>query len=384
MSPFSKKYLTITCLIILSVAGLTITDSDITIFDLKANYPNALFKSVSPQKFLILREQFFGPKSEHPAKYQPKTYHIKNALKQIKPRPYSDPWIDSSESESLPDRALGPKANDSSELNTDTTGGKTEQQDNEANSSSPQDSAYTEFLKAEGGEKSQTSPADRTHTYFASFITDVSNTNADLDELAVVIFVAVGIVVVGAFIITAGKVIYDIIFKRKYFPLWREIGLSGMISGETINRNKSSTYLEETDFLSILFGLGLEKELLGIGVRAELGYIHLRIENELDPKEFFNAKGFYFLFGPIMRFGDKKPFSLNLEFLNGTSNDTSIGWLSKAMISGRIKTRRHLYYGLQIGAIYMKLSQLDGLLIKNREINREFNLLMGIETGYEF
>jgi hypothetical protein len=379
----------------------SISQTHLTVTELKSRYPKARFKQVSPREYRSLKHRFLNGTAPVFLASQTALPQEKLSASAAKSESLKKSKIDTIQTGSLindtvsqdtasdslaSDTAYGDSLLDSLALdsaNRDTISRDT-LSDSIAIQSSERDSIYHALEDSAMQGEPPPPPPDKSTIYMAEFVSDIAETGDDLDELAIIIYVAVGIIVVGAFIVTGAKVIYELIFEKKSFPIWRELGVSGIISGNTINDEESSSNLQGTDLASVHFSLGLQKKRLGIGISVEGGYASLRVRKNLKPDELFDANGFFFLFGPVMQFGNKEPFYLHLEFLNGTSSQTSIKWISKATVSARTKVSQNVFLGLQVGALYVRLSQLDGLLIKSWEINDEFSLLLGLEGGYGF
>ncbi|MFC1584682.1 hypothetical protein ACFL5V_03940 [Fibrobacterota bacterium] len=234
------------------------------------------------------------------------------------------------------------------------------------------------------GKKDTVRMDPRTEGYIMGFAEDMTKTGTDWDEFATVLYVAVGVVVVAALIITGGKIVYDIIMKHERFDLWKEAGVRYGYSGNHIKEEEGAGYYGNSHFLGGRFSMGLTRRYLGLGVTAETGYVNLTVENEYNPLEFFNSRGMYWLFGPLVRYTTRQSVSWNLELLNGTSNRRSVGWISKARCFAQVDVNRYLFWGLHLGALFVDLRELEGLLIQDGDFNDKFSMLFGIETGVRF
>ncbi len=229
---------------------------------------------------------------------------------------------------------------------------------------------------------------ERVHGYFQNFFLDFSNANWggkwDGADWAAVIYVVVGVVVVGAFIVYGVHTIYEIVTNSEGDPIFKEIGLRYSYSGKQWSDGGPPLY-RNANLMGIRLAMGLDRHGMGLGVAVEGGYIDLSLQNTDIPTEAFHFQGGYMVAGPIVRFGNNKPASLTFEFLNGASNQPSIGWISKSRmaVQGRVNNSG-LLLGAHLGAVFYDLKFYDGLIQHRGQFNRDLSLVMGIDTGWEF
>jgi hypothetical protein len=205
------------------------------------------------------------------------------------------------------------------------------------------------------------------------------------DEWAAVIYVVIGVVVVGAFVIYGVQTLAELALNKDDAPLFVETGLRLSYSGKAFGDPNGNGELYRDAYLAGLrFAIGFDRPGMGIGLAAEGGYIDVFLRSLSDPTRTFDFKGGYLVAGPMVRFGHNDPWSMSLEFLNGTSNHASIGWISKSRMAVQYKVAEHLLLGGQLGAVFYDLNFFDGLGLREGNFNRDLSLVYGLETGWEF
>ncbi len=250
------------------------------------------------------------------------------------------------------------------------------------------DSAFTANESANKSEADASATKERVHGYFQNFFLDFSNANWggkwDGADWAAVIYVVVGVVVVGAFIVYGVHTIYEIVTNSEGDPIFKEIGLRYSYSGKQWSDGGPPLY-RNANLMGIRLAMGLDRHGMGLGVAVEGGYIDLSLRNTDIPTEAFHFQGGYMVAGPIVRFGNNKPASLTFEFLNGASNQPSIGWISKSRMAVQSRVNNSgLLLGAHLGAVFYDLKFYDGLIQHRGQFNRDLSLVMGIDTGWEF
>ena len=228
--------------------------------------------------------------------------------------------------------------------------------------------------------------AERTRSYLGDFFLDIQDGNWDWDgdDWAAVIYVAVGFVVVGAFILYGGQTLYELITNKNEDPVFQEAGLRYSYSGKTWSGGGPPLY-RNANLIGGRYAIGLDRGGMGMGLTVEGGYIDLSLRDTDNPARAFEFQGGYAVAGPLIRFGNNRPGSISFEFLNGASDHPSIGWISKSRISveGRIG-RTGLLVGGHVGAVFYDLKFYDGLAQRRGSFNRDLSLVLGLDTGWEF
>ncbi|MEO6098661.1 MAG: hypothetical protein ABIW76_24500 [Fibrobacteria bacterium] len=225
--------------------------------------------------------------------------------------------------------------------------------------------------------------------WFVNLFTDMRDGHGDGgwngDDWAAVIFVVIGVVVVGAFVIYGVQTLAELAINKDGYPIFMEAGLRLSYSGKAYQDPNGNGDLYRDAYLAGLrYAIGFDRPGMGIGIAVEGGYIDVFLKGLDDPAKTFDFKGGYLVAGPMLRFGDNKPWSFSLEFLNGTSNHASIGWISKSRMTLQAKVARHTLVGAHLGAVFYDLHFLDGLGVRAGDFNRDLSLVYGLDTGWEF
>lgn len=226
----------------------------------------------------------------------------------------------------------------------------------------------------------------RNHGYFNQFFFDLSRGDWDWDgdDWAVVIYVVVGIVVVGAFVLFGGKALYDLIVNKDQAPVFKEVGLRFSYSGLTMYDEHGSALYRDAYLVGLRFAIGVERGVLALGLAAEGGSINLTVRGVNPPSEAVDYRGGYLVGGPMIRFGNYNPLALSMEFLNGTSDHENIGWISKARMVLQAKTGPGLLTGVHLGAVFYDLKFSDGLVFRRGDFNSDLSLMVGVDMGWAF
>jgi hypothetical protein len=227
----------------------------------------------------------------------------------------------------------------------------------------------------------------RSRGYIAEFFYDLGHGGGkewDGRDWAAVIYVVVGVVVVGAFVVYGVQALYDLIVNKDRSPVFREFGLRFSYSGTSFRDRSGPALYRDAYLMGLRFAAGLDRGFLGLGLAAEGGYIDLALRGVDDPSQAFDFRGGYVVAGPMIRFGRNDPVSFNLEFLNGTSDHASIGWISKSRMACEYKFPTGLLLGANLGAVFYDLHFLDGLGLRSGSFNRDLSLITGLDVGWAF
>ena len=196
------------------------------------------------------------------------------------------------------------------------------------------------------------------------------------DDEAIILFVIIGIIVVAVLIVYAGKYVYDLVInKGKGYEYWLDASLQTIFMDR-----KTENGVEETGALSgIRLSTGFKDKNTHIGISGEFGNMNITHKSKTDKDK---LEGNYWLAGPAIRwyFGDYNPNYFTLEFLGGTAEDRRIGIISTAKAGINWGVREHLRFGLNIGSLYMDMTETEGI-IKQHD---DFRLTLGFELGYRF
>ena len=227
----------------------------------------------------------------------------------------------------------------------------------------------------------------RNRGYYSQFFLDLSrggDWDWDLDEWAVVIYVVVGVIVVGAFVLWGVKALYDLAVNKDDSPVFKEAALQFSYAGRTLRDADGSEMFRDAWLMGGRFAFGVEKPVVSFGLALEGGSIDLSVRALDTDREIVDVRGGYLVGGPLIRFGSYRPLAFTMEFLNGTSDHSSIGWISKSRMTLAAKTRGGLTYGAHLGAVFYDLRFSDGLVYRRGDFNRDLSVLFGVDAGWSF
>lgn len=227
----------------------------------------------------------------------------------------------------------------------------------------------------------------RNQGYLSQFFLDVGRGGGwdwDLDEWAVVLYVVIGVIVVGAFLLWGIKALYDLAVNKDDSPVFKEAALQFSYSGRTLHDPDGAELFRDAWLMGGRFAFGVEKPVVSFGLALEGGAIDLSVRALESNREIVDVRGGYLVGGPLIRFGRYRPLAFTLEFLNGTSTHSSIGWISKSRMTLAAKARGGLTYGAHLGAVFYDLRYSDGLVYRRGDFNRDLSVLFGVDAGWSF
>jgi hypothetical protein len=228
---------------------------------------------------------------------------------------------------------------------------------------------------------------ERAKGWFFNFFADASDGHASWDggDWAAILYVVIGVVVVGAFLVYGVQTLYDLAVNENDDPVFMEAGVRMSYSGKAFRDPSGRDDLYRDAYLAGLrFAIGIDRPGMDLGLAVEGGYIDVYLKGMSNPAKAFDFKGGYLVAGPMLRFGRNDPLSFSLEFLNGTSNHANIGWISKSRMALQTKVGSHTLLGAHLGAVFYDLHFLDGLGWRNGDFNRDVSLVYGLDAGWEF
>ena len=197
--------------------------------------------------------------------------------------------------------------------------------------------------------------------------------SADSEELAVIIFIVAGVVVVGAALLYLPAFAYQAATHREGYPL------DGRLEGR-------ASWLAGGDRSGGLYGaefiLGFRDRYTHFGLGIEGGYLDLaaRVEGLGEPVD---LSGGYIMAGPSWRYyPDPGPNAacLYAEVLAGTAGHEEVGLLSAARLGVGWGWGPYLRMGLHVGGLYAERKEVEGELADDGN----FNLLLGGELGFRY
>ncbi len=191
------------------------------------------------------------------------------------------------------------------------------------------------------------------------------NISSNNGKDVLIIIAVIGVVSVAALVIYSGRYIYESLTGSLKCKAWDEWGLrysSINDNSETQNRNGSLKGLYYSNTHYVPTGT--------MGLSAELGTFQLDLKVLDKPNSKLNSyNGSYIMLGPAFTFPIAEKHFFNLELLAGTSSSKDIGLLSTIRFGYSIRFSKTVSINLGIGAAYVKLKGLEGLLGHNDDIN---------------
>lgn len=185
------------------------------------------------------------------------------------------------------------------------------------------------------------------------------------DDMAVVVFVIVGFVVIYALIAYTGKYFYDAYSGYRQCPKWWDVTLStGVFGGDR------DGYLS-----SLRISTGVEDDVTRIGLTGELGRIRFNSagsESSIDST--------YWLIGPAVRWYTSAMAGtsyISAELLAGTGSSGRLGALSAARLGINFPLGERARLGFMLGALYSDVRRTEGTLTRDSETHTMFGLDFG-------
>lgn len=203
-------------------------------------------------------------------------------------------------------------------------------------------------------------------------------------DAAAVMLIVIGVVVIAALFIYAGKWLVDMINNDEdYYAYWWDIG------GQFFNLDTGPG--EHGNFNGIKFSGGFVPNMnTNFGLTAEIGRMDLDLlYNRNSTPQRINIEGTYWLVGPIVRWliggrDSDENFAHNsyiyLELLGGNSDRDGIDMIGVGRIGINTGLGEHLRLGLHYGAFYLGLDEDQGFA---NDGDNYWNMY-GLEIGYQF
>ncbi|MGD8559833.1 MAG: hypothetical protein PVH04_09210 [Gammaproteobacteria bacterium] len=243
--------------------------------------------------------------------------------------------------------------------------------------------ASTEFeTGAEPEDPSQTpQPSQQPATHPQATIgvhADVSyGSHGHSGDAAKVFFLVAGIVVVAAFIVYAGNYVVDIVRGEDYQLWWEVIFNSTFLSADSGRHG---------DFYGAKIATGfVSNELFQLALVGEVGNadINLMLNRDTNPQRLDYSASYWLLGGAArLHLTDAMVNAsyLYMEFMGGTTNESSTGTISVARVGASFGIGDTLRLGASYGAQYIGLNEDEGFT--NDDDNYWFTL--GVEIGARF
>ena len=216
-------------------------------------------------------------------------------------------------------------------------------------------------------------PTPPVDVFIDELVVDLLTADWGKGDLAIVIFVVIGLVVTISVVAYTGYYVYQLLTGGGHDDYWFSADLkSTFLVGSGTSGHASG----------IKFGAGFENSHRRVGALLETGYLDMKIRPK-DIDTTVRPKGAYFLAGAGVRwmFDDRvNPSWIGMELLAGTATDKTVKLMSvaRATLNLAIGSRGRL--GLTVGAMSLGLDIDEGIL-QNRN---QFATLLGLETGIRF
>jgi hypothetical protein len=181
-------------------------------------------------------------------------------------------------------------------------------------------------------------------------------------DLATIIYVVIGVVVVGAALIYAGVIAYDLIVSGHDVPGWTVLAVSAWSFGGSGRRG---------GMYGGRFGGGFVGDHARVGLLLEGGYLDGRVRLR-DRENLYNVYGAYGLFGPTVQWrltDGPKPLTLDADLLTGYSTADGLGLISRATLGLSWPIGQHLRAGVAGGSTYMRIRETEGVLNTKSDFN---------------
>ena len=193
-------------------------------------------------------------------------------------------------------------------------------------------------------------------------------------DVAVVLFVIVGVVVVAAVIVYTGIFLFDALTQSdNEYSVWWEVGPRAhfFFGGE-----------RQGGMYGLRLAGGFMTDSADVGLALEGGYLggRAKVGDDDDPVD---VSGSYGLLGPTVRWvlsDDPNPAMLELELLAGLGSDDNLDWLSRGAVGVSWGVGDCWRMGLSLGSLYMSVHTTEGPLTTDSS----FNLAAGlhVERGF--
>jgi len=200
---------------------------------------------------------------------------------------------------------------------------------------------------------------------------------------AAVMLIIIGVVVIAALFVYAGKFIADLFSgDGEYYTYWWDIGTQFI----TLDTEAS----EQGNFTGLKFSGGfVANRLAQFGLAAEVGSMDLDLNyNRNSTPQRIQLEGTYWLIGPTVRwllgYTDTEQLANNsyfyLELLGGSSDRNEVDKMAVARVGFNTGIGEHLRLGAHYGAFYLGLNEDQGFA----NDGDNYWDMYGLEIGYQF
>ena len=193
------------------------------------------------------------------------------------------------------------------------------------------------------------------------------------DDLAVILYVIVGAVVIAAAFLYGGLILVEILSGHRNYPLWQDIAISSWVFGGSGRRG--GMYGSRAT-------IGILGDFNRVGLVLEGGYLDGRFRLR-DADGFQNVHGIYGLLGTSIQWPlttAANPVSWDFEVLTGYSTADRVGLMSRALTGFSWGIGARWRMGIMAGSTYAKIRETEGPL----RTESDFNLTGGGWFGARF
>jgi len=210
------------------------------------------------------------------------------------------------------------------------------------------------------------------------------------NDVAVVLFVVVGAFVVAALVVYGGKFIYDALIGKAEHEYSFELSPTATF----FNRDRHNGVSEKGAMTGLKFVTNIDRDNLQVGLAAEAGNMNIELYHD-DSGSLYKMNGFYWMAGPHLGFpfntasNANNPSCFMLEVLAGMVEHEDDGFISAARAGITFGIKEHLRFGINVGSFYFDLDETEGILDLDKTDGiatdeDRFRLTIGCEIGYRF
>ena len=195
--------------------------------------------------------------------------------------------------------------------------------------------------------------------------------NDSSSEMAAVVFVIVGTIVVIVWALYIFKFLYDISVGNSSCGHWSELTMVTSAAGTGVKQHAR--------FAGLRYAMGFREGSLDAGISFELGQTDIL----LSEAGILELKGGYMFLGPVLRWRlsrGNNPNYFQMNFVAGTTKHEEVGLLAKANLGVLIGIGKSLQLGFNWGAMNIKLNDNQGLVAEHSQ----YYYLYGFSMGFNF
>jgi hypothetical protein len=194
------------------------------------------------------------------------------------------------------------------------------------------------------------------------------------DKNFLIVVAVIGVVVVAALFIYAGKYIYEAAQAGLDCKAWDEIGFRASFIDDDSQRQRRYGQM-----LGLTYTLGYDFSFGVMGLKAEAG--GHRLDLNLPQGGSRRYEGAYALLGPHFDFPiTAREDSLYIDLLAGTSSHRDIGLISRLHLGLQFLLGSQFYAAVDAGAALTDVKGLDGYL----QDEDQLNFLSSVSLNYRF